>query len=457
MGPTQILAAHAAGSRPEDLPEAVVHESKRSFLNWLGVAIGACNHPTVEILLDLAADVGGNPQATILGRDRRTDILNAALVNGASSHVFDFDDTHLRTIIHPTGPIAPGLLALAEHRGGLSGRDFLHALVVGIEVECRVGNAVYPSHYDVGWHITGTAGVIGAAAGAARALGLNAEATTTAIGIATTQAAGLREMFGTMCKPFHVGRAAQNGLLAALLASRGFTSSTRALEAPRGFANVLATERDYTEITGELGSRYEILRNTYKPFACGIVIHPAIDACIQLRDRHHLTAADVESVELKVHPLVLELTGKTEPGRGLEAKFSVYHSAAVALIDGAAGEAQYSDERVLDPAVIALRQRVRATASPGISEAEVVVRLGTRDGQVHEIHVRNAVGSLERPMSDADLERKFRGLVDPVLSGTRSAELLDLCWNLDSLPDAAVVARASVPAHGNGLPAGASR
>src|SRR5258708_15613809 len=210
------------------------------------------------------------------------DILHASLLNGISSHMFDFDDTHLKTVIHPSGPVASALLALAEYRP-MSGADFLHAFILGVEVECRIGNAVYPSHYDIGWHITGTAGVFGAAAAAGRLLGLSEQQHVWALGIAATQASGLREMFGSMCKPLHVGLAARNGLQAALLARQDFTSAAQPIEGRRGFANVLATERDLTKITDRLGETWELEANSYKPFACGVVVHPIIDACLQLR------------------------------------------------------------------------------------------------------------------------------------------------------------------------------
>ncbi|HXF75980.1 MAG TPA: MmgE/PrpD family protein, partial [Methylomirabilota bacterium] len=241
---------------------------------------------------------------------------------------FDFDDTHLKTIIHPAGPVASAILALAEYRP-VAGRDFQHALILGTEVECRIGNAVYPEHYDAGWHITGTAGVFGAAAAAGRLLGLNEQQMVWALGLAATQPVGLKEMFGTMTKSFHPGRAAQNGLTAALLAARGFTSSNQAIEAKAGWANTLSARRDYREITDRLGESWEIALNTYKPFACGIVIHPAIDGCTRLCNQYGLTLGQVDRVELGVHPLVLELTGKKAPATGLEGKFSVYFAAAV--------------------------------------------------------------------------------------------------------------------------------
>ena len=315
-----------------------------------------------------------------------------------------------------------------------------------METECRIGNAVYPSHYDIGWHITATAGVFGAAAAAGRLLGLNEQQMVWALGIAATQSSGLREMFGSMAKPMHPGNAARNGLLAALLASKNFTSAEQGIEGRRGFANVLATERNTAAITERLGQTWEIALNTYKPYACGIVEHPAIDGCIQLRNEHKLKAEDIESIALRVHPLVLELTGRRTPQTGLEGKFSVYHSCAVAIIHGAAGEAQYSDDAVRDPRVVALRDRVTAAVEQGVHEDQVHVAIQLKSGKVLERFVEHAAGSLDRPMSDSDLEAKFRGLADGILSTTEADRLIRLCWDVGRLKDVGEVARASVPA-----------
>jgi 2-methylcitrate dehydratase PrpD len=445
MDVTRTLARFLVEHRADAIPERVRHEAARSFLNWVGCAVGGSRHETVERALAALAPFSGRAEATLLGRGERLDIMLAALMNGITSHTFDFDDTHLKTVIHPSGPVAAAVLALAE-RQPVSGRDFLHAFILGVEAECRIGNSVYPEHYDVGWHITGTAGVFGAAAAAGRLLGLNEQQMTWALGTAATQASGLREMFGTMCKPFHPGNAARNGLLAALLAQQNFTSSNQGIEAKRGFAHVLSTVFKPQEITERLGETWEIVLNTYKPFACGIVIHPAIDGCIQLRNEHKLAPEDIAAVELQTHPLVLELTGKKTPQAGLEGKFSIYHSAAVALIHGAAGEAQYSDACVRDPRVVALRERVTASADPGVHEDQVRIAVRLRDGRTLEKFVEHAIGSLDRPMSDADLEAKFRGLAQGILSSAETDRLIRLCWDVGSLPQAAEVARAAVPA-----------
>jgi 2-methylcitrate dehydratase PrpD len=373
------------------------------------------------------------PQSSVLGRAERVDMASAALVNGITSHTFDFDDTHLKTIIHPAGPVASAVLALAEQRGA-SGREVIDALVLGIDVACRVGNVVYPDHYDRGWHITGSTGMLGAAAGCARLLGLDAAQTAMALGIAASQPVGLREQFGTMTKPFHPGAAARAGLMSALLARHGFTASARALEAPRGFVQVVSDKRAWHEVTDELGSRFEISFNTYKPFACGIVIHPSIDACVQLRERG-ITAAQVTRIELRVHPLVLELTGKKEPRDGLGAKFSVYHGCAAGLVFGRAGEAEFADRVVNRPDVVALRRKVEATADPGIDEAAADVTAQLADGERIHIRVEHAIGSLQRPLSDAQLSAKFAALVEPVLGAAKAAAIGESCWRIAALAD----------------------
>jgi len=434
------LARYVVSARPEDLPAAVQKEATRTLLNWVGCAVGGSRHETVDIAIRALSPFSGPAQATVLGRRERLDVMHAALMNGISSHIFDFDDTHLRTIIHPAGPVASAILALAEYRP-VSGLDFLNALVLGVEVECRIGNAVYPAHYEVGWHITGTVGPFGAAAAAGKLLNLSEQQMVWALSLAATQPVGLREMFGTMTKSFHPGRAAQNGLTAAFLASKNYTSSNQGIEALRGWANVLSTARNYAEITEGLGAHYEISINSYKPFPCGIVIHPAIDGCIQLRNEHKLTPGQIERVELRVHPLVLELTGKKSPQTGLEGKFSVYHAVAAAIVDGVVGEKQFSDRAVRDPEIVALRERIVATVDRSIAEDQVRIVITLRDRSRMEKYVEHATGSAKNPMTDAQLEAKFAGLAEGVLPPDRTRRAMDLCWKVANLRKVAELAR----------------
>jgi 2-methylcitrate dehydratase PrpD len=443
MKVTITLARYLVNSRWEDIPQRVRHEASRALLNWLGCAVGSCRHETVERALAAVRPFAGPPQAAVLGRAERLDILNAALVNGISSHVLDFDDTHAKAI-HPSAPVLPALLAYAEWRK-VSGAELVHAFVLGVEAEERVGLSVFPEHYEAGWHITGTAGVFGAAAAAGKLLGLDQQRMAWALGIAATQSCGLQEMFGSDCKSLHPGRAAQGGLTAALLAANGFTSSEQAIEAPRGFARVMSRRFDPAVITEGLGERFELLSNMYKPYACGLVVHAVIDGCIELCREHRLAPDVIEAVELTVSPLVLRLTGKTAPQSGLEGKFSVYHAAAAAIVHGAAGEAQFSDACVRDPRVVAVRKRVSTREDAAIGRTEARVTIRTRDGRTLPRHVEHALGTLARPMSDGDLEAKFKGLAGEVLPPAQIEEAINLCWQISAQADAGALARAAVP------------
>ena len=440
MGPTQALARHVVAARAEHLPAAVRAEAVRTFVNWMGCAVGGARHEAVAIAVATLTPFAGAPQATLLGRPERMDVLNAALVNGVASHVLDFDDTHAGTLIHPAGPVVSAIAALSEHRPA-SGAAFVNALVLGIDAACRIGRAVLPDHYDVGWHITGSAGVFGAAIAAGKLLGLDERQMAWAIGLAATQPVGLREMFGSMTKSFHPGRAAHNGLTAALLAAHGYTSSTQAIEAERGWAAVTSTHRDLDAITDRLGEHYEIMSNTYKPFACGLVTHPAIDGCIQLREEHGLRPEQVAAVSLGVHPLVLELTGKRAPLTGLDGKFSVYHAAAVALLHGRAGEREFSDACVRDPATAGLRGKVSAQIDPAIAADAAHVEVRLTDGRVLARHVAHAIGSVARPMSDAALDAKATDLMAAVLPAGQAAAALRAARSLAGAPEIGAIIR----------------
>jgi 2-methylcitrate dehydratase PrpD len=431
---TRILAEFVALHPSKGWSPAVEQQALNTFMNWLGCAIGAARHESVLSSLAAVMELEPTGQATLLGRHERVDMASAALINGIASHTFDFDDTHLKTIIHPAGPVASALLALAE-RNKSTGRELLDAMVLGIDVACRLGNMMYPQHYDRGWHITGSTGTLGAAAACARLLKLSADETQMALAIAASQPVGLREQFGTMTKPFHPGAAARAGLMSALMAKHGFTGSKRALEAPRGFAQVVSTKFDWSEVTDELGARFEISYNSYKPFACGIVIHPSIDACSQLRNLHGVKAEDIERIDIKVHALVLELTGKKTPKDGLEGKFSVYHGCASGLLFGKAGEPEFSDDIVNRPDVVALRAKVHAVVDPSMDEAAVDLVASLKDGRQVRVSVEHAIGSLARPMTKAQLESKFRDLVVPVLGNPKCELLLELCWGLADLSD----------------------
>ena len=434
MGATETLARFILNTPAEAIPAPILHEGKRCIINYMAVALYASADPSMAILTGLFEEEGGVEIASLIGAGTRTNLQNAALANGYLAHLEDYDDTHFPTVIHPSAPTIPAAFAVAE-REGATGLDVLVATVIGIEACCRVGLSVYPNHYDAGWHITGTCGVFGAAGAAGRLLGLDESQMTQALGIAGTQAAGVREVFGSMSKPFHAGRSAQSGVLAGLLARRGFTSTHEILEGRRGFAAVLSTASNMTQITDALGERWELPNNGLKPYSCGVVSHPLIDAMIVLRNTHGVAADDVESVSARVHPLVLELMDRPNPRVGLEGKFSHQHSMAVGLIDGGAFPAQYTDERVLDPAVAALRDKIRATVDTSVAEDAAEVTVTLRDGRSITESVEHATGAPANPMSDAHLENKFRTLARRVLSQSQADELLATLWALDAADD----------------------
>jgi 2-methylcitrate dehydratase PrpD len=439
---TKTLARYAVNARFEDLPERVRKEVARSLLNWMGVTVGGSRHQTVDIAISAIQPFAGPAQAGLFGRKERLDIMNAALINGISSHVLDFDDTDLKTAVHPSAPVLPALLAMAEHKP-INGRDFVTAVVIGFEAECRIARAVQPAFGDIGWHATGAAGVFGAAVATGRILGLDETRMCHAIGLAATQPVGIREMFGSMTKSFHPGRAAQNGMLAAFLADKGYTSSLQGIEAKRGWANLVSTDHDLSVITDGLGDSFEIYRNTYKPYACGLVIHPVIDGCIQLRNEYKLTADQIEAIDVDIHPIVMELTAKKNPKTGLEGKFSVFYAAALAITAGKAGESQFTDQAVAEPAVVALQQRVTAAIDKTIKEDQARVKIRLKDGRVLERFVVHVIGSVENPLSDAGLQEKFSDLCAGVLTTDKMHRLADLCHAPEKLEDAGEIGRAA--------------
>jgi 2-methylcitrate dehydratase PrpD len=446
---TQTLASYIVTNRIESVPEDVRHEARRAIVNFVGCALGGSVDTAVDRAIQALGPYSGKPTASILGRSERMDPLHASLMNGISSHVYDYDDTTPKNYIHPTSPVASALFAYASVNT-VSGRDFMEAFILGFEAESRIGNAVYPAHYDVGWHITGTAGVFGAAAAIGKLLKLPQQEMIWAIGLAATQAAGLREMFGSMAKAFHPGRAAQNGYAAALLAQAGFTAGEHSLEGPRGFAAVQAAKYDLSKITARLGEDFDLRANTYKPFPCGIVNHPTIDGCIQIRNElhneHDAAPAEIIAVRLRVAPLVMDLCNQQGITKGLQGKFSVYHGAAIGLVRGKAGIQEYTDEAVNDPQIKRVRELVSAVGDPSITEDQARIEVDLATGAKLTRFVEQSLGNIHRPMTDKQLEQKFRDQAVAALPAAQVEKAIELCWKIDELGDVAELVRAAVPA-----------
>jgi len=382
----------------------------------------------------------------VLGRAERLDPLHASLMNGISSHVEDYDDTTPKNYSHTSSPVSSALFAYAS-ANPVRGRAFVEAFILGFEAASRVGNAVYPSHYDVGWHMTGTIGGFGAAAAVGRLLGLSVQQMVWALGLAATQSAGLREMFGSMGKAFHPGRSAQNGYASALLAHAGFTSGERGIEGPRGFAHVMAASCDLSKVTTRLGVDFDLRENTYKPFPCGIVNHPTIDGAIQIHDEHKVDPASIAAVRLRVAPLVLDLCNQQNITRGLQGKFSVYHGAAVGLVRGKGGLREYTDDAVNDPAITRVREATTAVGDPTITEDQSHIEVELKDGRRLTKFVEQSLGNVHRPLTDKQLESKFRDQAVLVLPAADVDALIDMCWRIDTLEDVGELVNLAVPVH----------
>jgi 2-methylcitrate dehydratase PrpD len=430
---TRIFCARMASLQFSDLSNKAIDEGKRGVLDWLGCALAGSRHPTLDHLLAVLKETGGTPQATVFARGLRLGFLDAPIANGQAGHLLDYDDTHMGgTLLHASSPTLAALFSMAE-RGRASGAEFLLAYAVGFEAGVRTGRTA-PGHHKGGWHLTGTLGSIGAALAAAKLLKLDAGRLTHAMAIAATQSAGMQQNRGTMCKSLHAGKAASSGVLAALLAERGFDGSPEIIEGRQGYCRVYSDVAVPEALVHELGARWEIEANGHKPYACGVVQHAAIDAVIALRAQANIEPPLVEAIELRVHPLAVFVTGLQEPRTGLQSKFSVYHSAAVALIDGAAGIGQYSDERASDPAVIALRRKVRVAIDESLrnDQAEAVI---VADGVRYRVFVEHASGTVDNPMSDAALDAKFLDNAKPVIGDDRARRVRDLVRGLERVAD----------------------
>jgi 2-methylcitrate dehydratase PrpD len=414
-----------------DISEPLRHDAKRSLVNFFAGAIGVSHDPEIDALVAVLGDFCGPREATVIGRAERMDALSASTLNAISANLLDFDDTHLNTVIHPTAPVAPPVLALAE-RHGYAGEDVLLAFILGAEIECRIGNAVSPHHYARGWHITATCGIFGAAVAAAKLRRLSPEQTAHALGIAASQSAGLVENLPSGAKNVGVGHAARNGLFAALMAERGYSAAATALEGPLGWARACGDELNVTRLFADLGAQWELSKNTFKPYPCGIVMHAVVDACLELRERYQLTAAQIESVCVRGDALLLA-RGDRMVRNARDARVSIHHCATAPFLWGRAGIEEFSQARVMCDEAVAFRSIVHAKLDTNSPLGAATVRVRTRSGDTYEVTVEQARGSIEKPLSDAELEAKVYELASERLPHADIAQLLDRLWRLDEM------------------------
>jgi len=443
---TSELARRAAALRPDDLPEEVRLLARQCLLDWLAVTLAGSREDLARILITEAEEQGGAPAATIIGHRLRTSPQQAALVNGAASHALDYDDVNMTMGGHPTAPLVAAILPLAEARNA-SGAQLLAAFVAGYETLCRVGALVAPGHYARGFHATATVGSFGAAAAAANLLGLGAQRTATALGIAGTQAAGLKSMFGTMCKPLHAGKAARNGLLAASLAARGFTSRDDVLECAQGFADTQSPDFRPDRALAPPRNGWHVLDNLFKYHAACYLTHAPIECARVLRQTPGFDPAAVREARLKVESGAARVCHIPAPRTGLEAKFSLRLTTAMALAGlDTAGLDSYSEKTAGDPRLVALRDKVTVDFQPDWPHTVAELELALADGRVLRARHDSGIPASDLAQQGRRLEAKFMSLAAPVLGSAQAERLAGAVASLDKLGSIAELTRLCVPA-----------
>ena len=432
-GVTANLARFVAETRWEEVPEPARHAAKRALMNFFAVALAGCRGEPVEIALTSLLEFSGRGQATIIGRNERMDALSAAFLNAASANVFDFCDTHPRTVIHPTAPVAPALFALAEVRR-VTGPELLLAFILGVEVECRIGNALSPGHYSEGWHITSTCGVFGAAAGAGKLLGLDARKMVWALGNASTQSSGLCERLGTPAKSIGVGNAARNGLWSALLADKGVEGPAEPIAGVQGFLNAMGAADRLVEFTEGLGDTWEVMQNSNKPYPCGFVIHPVLDCVLDWRRAH--PGQTVERVVVRGNPLLSDRTDRPKISTGGESQVSVQHAVAAALRSRQGGaRAVHRRVRSRDAAGAGAARGDRGAARSIIYDRCGGGRPVDRGRPPHRLSQTAARGERGKSGERPRLEEKLRAIATRGARDTDARPLIDAVWSLDRSDD----------------------
>lgn len=436
QGLTRTLAAQAQALRHADIPEEVRAWARQCVLDYLACTVAGAQEDLTRILLDELSEQGGAPDAAVVGHAARLPVLSAAIVNGAASHALDFDDVNMAMPGHPSVAILPGLLALAEQRGS-SGAAVLTAFVAGYEVQCRIGRSIAPGHYDVlGFHATATVGSFGAAAACAHLLGLDVEKTALALGIAATQAAGLKSMFGTMCKPLHAGKASYHGLLAAKLAARGFTSRADAVECPQGFARTHSPDfHPERALETPLGG-WHIRHNLFKYHAACYLTHAPIEAARKLRERYGLSPDRIERITVRLDEACDRVCNIPAPRTGLEAKFSLRLTTAMGLAGMDTGRlASYSEATTADPTLVALRDKVDFQFRHGTPHTQANLELLLNDGQRVTAEHDSGVPAADVAEQGRRLQEKFAALVEPAFGAARSRQLIERVERLETVTD----------------------
>ena len=445
MGTTERIASFIVDTGYDQIPKEAVDAAKGAILDCLGCTLAGSSEPAAKIVTQFVKEIGGNPEAGVIAAGFKTGAAQAALANGTMAHALDYDDVAVSWIGHPTAVLLAVVLALGE-RGKLSGREALAGYILGFEVEAKLGACIGFGHYGWGWHATATLGTMAATAAAAKMLGLDVSRTRMALGIATSLAGGTRQNFGTMTKPFHVGSAARNGILAARLAEKGLTADEAIIEHPMGFCKLFSggAEYDGARATQGLGDPFDIVSPgvSTKPYPCCRLTHRCIDAILHLIKEYGINADDVEEVECRTSEFVPQVLIHSRPKTGLEGRFSMQYCMAIALLDGQVALRQFADDRVMDARAQELLRRVEYVHTGDVTGAEMlatpeVVTIELRDGRKLSHEVLVAKGAPRNPMTAEELAAKYRDCASSVLSAEDVEKSLNVVSRLEDVEDIA--------------------
>ena len=440
-GVTRNFASWIEATGNVDMTSLSNQWAMHALLDWFAVTIAARDEPLVQMLVDEYSTPGGTH--SVVGHKKSADISNAVLINGTAGHALDFDDVNPLVSGHPTVVVAPVVIALAQSRK-FSGVDVLRAFTVGYEVACRLGDMCRPSHYEHGFHATGTIGTFGAAAAASSLLKLTTEQSANALGIAAAQASGLKSMFGTMTKPLHAGKAAMNGLMAAQLAARGFTANQAGIECEQGFAATQVPRFEPVAQPIEKGKPFAVQSNLFKYHAACYLTHSTIEAVRMIREQSGIELNDLQSMTISVPTGHRKVCDIREPATGLNTKFSIRHLACMAL-DGkdTADLSLFSDEMANEPRYKEARKLVELTDSDIPLPRAAVVTITTRDHREFEQFFDVAIPATDLEGQFARLTAKATAIVSPVIGDERCTELISAIESLENSPDLTRLLRAA--------------
>lgn len=441
-GRTEVLARFVSEHEPAGIPVPVLHHARRSLVDHMGVLLAGAEDPVSRRVQEVVTEFDASSSATVLGTSIRASAPYAAFLNAFASHVLDLDDVYNppRTTVHGSCSVWPAIFAMSEILP-VTGARALTAFVHGFETETRVARATGPAHYNAGWHVTGTAGHVGAAAAAAHAAALDHTATTHALGAGATQAAGLRMMAGSDLKSLHPAKAAHDGVLSVLLARAGLTAGAQPLDGSFGYLDVMSSDPEPDLLIADLGDEWALSSNGHKLYPSGSLTHPMIDGVLAVVAESDVTGAEVVAITAHVSPPAARFTDIRDPATGMQAKFSLTHCAAAAAAFGRVGPAELSTEVVRRADLAALRDRVSVVVDETLGKQDADIEVTLRDGRVERHRVRGNRGTPASPLSDDELDTKFRDLVGARFSASLVDQLLDACWHVDQLPD-----MASIPA-----------